>query len=274
MIRQQSLKGLATNLLLLTESFDSISAFCVKVGINRQQFNKYLAERHLPSQKVLAKIAKYFHMEPGDLLRTPERFRIFYDGLELELPDLHRYPNLLELFEVVRSNSDKMSPYHGVYYRYHRSSIYKGKLLRSVTYIFEHEDMTQYVTVERFPMLNGTGTMAFTFVFRGFCMMLGDRIFMIDFEGKQQNELTFTVLTPQYRTPVRFLYGVVTGVASTSYRQPFSTRVVFAREGTSAIKRKHLRAATVLDFESSDIPLEVRTYLSSSEAAIIFGGEG
>lgn len=274
MIRQKSLEGLAKNLLLLAESFDSITDFCVKVGVNRQQFNKYLAERHLASQKVLAKIAKYFHMEPDDLFRKPEQFRNFYNGLEQELPDLQRYPDLLELLKAARSNNDKMSLYHGVYYRYHRSSIYKGKLLRSVTYIYEREDITQYVTVERFPMLNGTGATAFTFVFRGFCMLLGDRIFMIDFEGKQKNELTFTVLTPQYRTPVRFLYGVVTGVASTSYRQPFSTRVVLARDGNSAIKRKHLRAATVLELESSDIPLEVRSYLSSPEAAVIFGGEG
>lgn len=273
MIRQQSLEGLAANLLLLAESFDSISDFCVKVGVNRQQFNKYLAGRHLPSQKVLAKIAKYFHMKPEDLFRTPEQFRNYYDGLEHELPELQRYPKFLELLKAARLNADKMSQYHGIYYRYHRSSIYKGKLLRSVTYIFDSEDMTQYITVERFPMLNGPAT-AFTFVYRGFCMLLGDRIFMIDFEGNQKNELTFTVLTPQYRTPVRFLYGVVTGVASTSYRQPFSTRVVLAREGSSVIRRRHLRAATVLELESSDIPPEVRSYLTGLDATVIFGGEG
>lgn len=267
-------QGLAANLLALAESFDSISEFCARVGVNRQQFNKYLAARHLPSQKVLAKIAKYFHMEASDIALPPDAFRRFYEGSSEGLPDLSQFSGLAGLVRIAQSANAALEPFHGLYYRYHPSAIYKGKVLRSVTRIFPQGGLTQYVTVERFPGLDGSVRTAFSFVYRGFCTLMGDRIFMVDFESRQNNELTFTVLTPQHRNPVRFLYGVVTGVAATSYRQPFSARVVLAREASSALRRQHLRLATVLDMGAGAIPPEVRRYLSGPTGEPLIGGEG
>ncbi|MFK7792970.1 MAG: helix-turn-helix domain-containing protein [Devosiaceae bacterium] len=45
----------------------SISAVCRELGINRQQFARYLAGRSLPSQANLAKICKYFGVTEGEL---------------------------------------------------------------------------------------------------------------------------------------------------------------------------------------------------------------
>jgi len=275
MSRTNNLGALVQNLQLLAESFDSISEFCARVEVNRQQFNKYLAARHLPSQRVLAKIARHFHMEADDLFRAPADFKSFYEGVDRNVPDLQGFPKLLNLLDSAAANSGELARYHGNYFRYHCSSIMKGKVLRSVTYIYERDGRTLYRTVERFPMSNGAGgTSWFSFMYHGFCVLLGDRIFMMDFEGKQRNELTFTVLTPQHRTPARFLYGLVTGVASTSYRQPFSARIAFMREGGQPFRRKHLRAATILEADDASIPAEIRTYLRGNEGSLMFGGEG
>jgi transcriptional regulator with XRE-family HTH domain len=275
MIRTQNLETLVQNLQVLAESFDSISDFCERVGVNRQQFNKYLAARHLPSQKVLTKISRHFHMQAEDLFRTPEDFKSFYEGVDREVPDLRAFPELLSLLDSAAANAPELARYHGTYFRYHCSSIVKGKILRSVTHLYEKDGRTQYSTVERFPMSRAAGgTDWFSFTFHGFCVLLGDRLFMMDFEGKQRNELTFTVLTPQHRTPARFLYGLLTGVASTSYRQPFSTRLVFVREGSHNLTRNHLRSATILDAEDKSIPSEVRDYLRCCDGAVMFGGEG
>ncbi len=273
MTRQSGLDGLAKNLLLLAESFDSISSFCTKVDVNRQQFNKYLAARHLPSQKVLFRIAKYFHMEVDDLYREPEAFRRFYEGLDDSLPDVHRLPHLRDLLLVARDNEAMLARYRGLYYGYHCSSTVKGKVLRSVTSIFEKDGLTQYVTVERFPPVEGARATGFSFVFRGVCLMLGDRLFMIDSERRHKNELTFSVLVPQHRTPARFLFGVFTGVISTASRLPFSTRVVLAKDGNAPLSRKHLRQAALLDMGSPDMPPEVRAYLGGVDAPLLIGGD-
>ncbi|SEF34960.1 helix-turn-helix transcriptional regulator [Variovorax sp. NFACC27] len=265
---------IASNLLTLAESFHSISEFCVRVGVNRQQFNKYLAGKHVPSQRILVRIAKYFHMDASDLALPADAFRRFYEGLDEAASDLVKLSGVSELLRIAQAAGAELQAFHGLYFRYHQSAIYKGKVLRSVTRMFERDGLTQYVTVERFPELDGGARTAFSFVYRGFCTLMGDRIFMVDFESKQRNELTFTVLTPQHRTPVRFLFGVVTGVAATSYRQPFSARVALAREADSPLRRQHLRLATVLDMEASAIPPEVRRYLGGPAGQPLIGGEG
>lgn len=275
MPHSQSLSTLVKNLEVLVASFDSISEFCERVDVNRQQFNKYLAGRHQPSQRVLAKIARYFHMEAEDLFRVPSDFRKFYEGVDREPPNLLRFPKLLRLLDAAAANEEGLAKYHGTYFRYHCSSIMKGKVLRSVTYIYVRDGRTLYRTVERFPMSNSAGgTSWFSFMYHGFCVLLGDRIFMMDFEGKQKNELTFTVMTPQHRTPARFLYGLVTGVASTSFRQPFSARVAFMREGGKPPQRTLLRASKILEADDTSIPEEIRTYLRCGKASVMFGGEG
>lgn len=271
-----SAQSVVANLVLLTQSFSSISDFCAKVGVNRQQFNKYLAGKHQPSQKALGQIARYFHMEAGDLLRPPGEFARFYEGIGTSLPDLRESPGFSGLLQAALQSQSALAAYHGFYHRYHGSAIFRGQVLHSYTSIYGHEGLTRYVTVERFPMSNAKGgTSFFTFVFRGYCVFLGDRLFLVDFEDKLHNEMTFTVLAPQHRTPARFLYGLVTGVASTSFRQPFSSRVALMRDGPPRLTRSELRRGGILDANSPEIPAEIRAYLQSNGTPqLLFGGEG
>ncbi|BAO90390.1 XRE family transcriptional regulator [Caballeronia cordobensis] len=273
--RRRDVSHLAANLATLLASFDSVADFCRKLDINRQQFNKYLAGLHVPSQRVLSKLARHFMMEPDDLFRAPAEFKSFYEGLTYELPfDLRDAPSLVRFLPLLKSSARSLQDLCGVYYRYHNSSIYKGAILRSVTCLYERDSVVQYVTVERFPLLDDSGRVGYSFTYQGFCTLLGDRIFLIDFEAKQRNELTFSVLTPQHRRPVRFLYGVVTGVASTSYRQPFSTRLALGFVERGMITKRHLRNATALQPGDPSLPKEVRDYMCGNHASFVWGGQG
>ncbi|MFM0737289.1 XRE family transcriptional regulator, partial [Paraburkholderia xenovorans] len=113
----------------------------------------------------------------------------------------------------------------------------------------------------------------YTFTYHGFCMLLGDRIFLIDSESKQRNELTLSILNQQHRRPNRFFYGLYTAVASSSYRQPFATRLIFQHVTTGTLERKHLRNATVLSPDDPSLPVEVRQYLVRAGVETIWGGE-
>jgi len=96
---------------------------------------------------------------------------------------------------------------------------------------------------------------------------------MVDFEGKHRNEITFSILTPQHRRPIRFLHGLVTGVASSSYRQPFSTRLTLGYVEKGLIRKRHLREATVLLPGDASLPFEVREYMTGDNAGIVWGGQ-
>jgi len=275
MNRLQELQHITANLQTLVASFSSVADFCRRLDVNRQQFNKYLAGQHLPSRKVRQQIARHFLMEGTDLSRAPADFRRFYDGLQYELPvDLRATPQFTQFLPLIRASAEALRDYCGVYYRYHNSSIYKGSVLRSVLCIYERGGSARHVTIERFPGRDGRRGTGYAFAYHGFSFLLGDRIFLLDFEGAQQNEMTFTVLTPQHRRPLRFLHGLVTGVASSSFRQPFSTRIALAYAGPGPIRKQHLRQATTLAPDDASIPPEMRDYLTGERGMVIWGGEG
>ena len=62
------------NLRLLCSYYDSVSEVCRRLGINRQQFNKYLAGRALPSHHNLRRMCEFFGIEEGEIFLPPRRF--------------------------------------------------------------------------------------------------------------------------------------------------------------------------------------------------------
>lgn len=58
----------------------SISEICRATGINRQQFNKYLAGNHAPSAQNLTRIADQFGVDTRLLGLPHDEFRQTIDG--------------------------------------------------------------------------------------------------------------------------------------------------------------------------------------------------
>ncbi|WP_321791782.1 helix-turn-helix transcriptional regulator [Caballeronia sp. J97] len=258
--------NLASNLALLRNSFDSVTDLCRQLGVNRQQFNRYLGGKQVPSPRVLKRMSGFFSMEPDDLLRKPSEFKVICNGGDPAFPfDLGDAPSLLRFLPLMSSSEDALKELCGVYYRYHHSSTAKGTVLRSVVWLRERESVIECVTVERFPLTNESTPRHCSFSYNGYCMMLGQRVFLVDFEGRRKSELAFSVLTPQPRRPSRFMYGLLTRIEPTSHRQAFSTRVALARVGHGGLTKQHLRHATTMQLEDPSIPEEVRAYLSESD---------
>jgi len=266
--------NIKNNLNILLGSCKSTADMCRKVDINRQQFNKYLSGQHIPSKNTLSKIAKYFNLDIDDLFRTPAEFKKNFESYDNEIP-LHLRQSSVFSNIVLQSKltASHLKDYLGVYYRYHFSSIYKGKVLKSLTYIFVRNDIVEYVTIERFPLMGENNKTGYIFRYHGICILMGDRMFMVDTEQKQNNEMTFTALVPQQRRPLRYLHGILTGIASSSFRQPFSSRVSFEFIGQHKLSKSLLANATVLhDLES--VPLEILSYLAEENAHTLWGGAG
>ncbi|MGK7714679.1 helix-turn-helix domain-containing protein [Acinetobacter baumannii] len=81
--RSELINHIQQNLITLISSCRSVADMCRKIDVNRQQFNKYLAGQHIPSQKVLQKIARYFMIEAKDLLINPSVHDKFHRTLIL-----------------------------------------------------------------------------------------------------------------------------------------------------------------------------------------------
>jgi hypothetical protein len=142
-------------------------------------------------------------------------------------------------------------------------------VIRAVTVIHQSDDVVRYATVECMPGDDGAGE-AYRFGYLGICYLMGNRVFMCDFEHRHHNEMTSTILMPQFRTPIRYMFGLLTGIASTAYGQPFATRVAFERKDDDRSLRKSIiRQATMLEPGDARIPSDIRKYLGGPEGAVL-----
>jgi transcriptional regulator with XRE-family HTH domain len=253
----------AANLRLLCGRQGSVSQVCSRIGLNRQQFNKYLSGRHMPSARNVRLIANHFGLATAILFVDPEQFHALVDGNYFETFERLRLSPQVTGFLNVATVESKMvgDGIVGVYDRYHYSSIYARKILRSAFCIYRNGDFLSHYYIERFPSRDNPAKIAYIFKYQGFTFPIQDRIFTMDFETAQRNEMTFGIFSKVQRSSKRFMFGIASGIAANMLRQPFATRVVLHYRHPGLLTRNNIEQTTVLDMNDPDIPSEAREYL-------------
>lgn len=253
----------SANLRYLCDQRGSVSQICRKARINRQQFNKYLSGKHLPSPTNVRIIADHFSLGAETLFSDHNDFRALIDGNFFEtFSRLRREPQVLRFLSTMMGTPESVeSGLLGVYDRYQFSSIYPRRILKSAFCIYRGTDFLQHCYVERFPSYDNPAQTAYTFKYHGYVMPIEGRVFTVDFESVQRNEITFGILTSVQRNSKRLMLGITSGIAATMYRQPFSTRLALHYRKSGLLTRADLAVATTLDMNDPSIPREVREYL-------------
>jgi len=259
------LKDVSANLRFMCERGGPISEICRKLKINRQQFNKYLAGQHLPSQENIRLIANYFGISREVFLAEHDQFCAliegnFFSAME-ELKNARKAMKFLELVTV----SSRHAPIDcvGVYDRYQYSSIYSRKILKSSFCIFRNGDFFCHYYIERFPSYDNPRATDYIFKYHGLVFPLAGRMFTIDYESVQKNEMTFGIYSPVQRSSKRFMFGLASGIAATMFRQPYATRVVLHYKRPGLLLRKELEGVTTLEPNDPSIPREASDYLGN-----------
>jgi transcriptional regulator with XRE-family HTH domain len=234
------LKDVSANLRFMCERRGPISEICRKLKINRQQFNKYLAGQHLPSHENIHLIANYFGISREIFLTGHDQFRAlvegnFFSAME-ELKNARKAMKFLELVTV----SSRYAPVDcvGVYDRYQYSSIYSRKILKSSFCIFRNGDFLCHYYIERFPSYDRPQATDYIFKYHGLVFPLDGRLFTIDYESVQKNEMTFGVYSSVQRNSKRFMFGLASGIAATMFRHPYATRVVLHYRRPGLLSKK------------------------------------
>ena len=256
----------AANLRSLCDSQKSISDVCRGMGVSRQQFNKYLSGRHMPSRSNLELISSYFLLSSEEMLLSPV---VFDDKIRRTagktLKSMSRSPRFLAYGDLIEEERAHTLPYCGVYERYHFSAIYAGHVLRSVVTIQDNDGLICHSYVERFPNRDRDSIADTVFKYHGFTSMIAGRLFMIDFECARANEMTTTILVPRMRGASPLLFGLTMGVAASLAREPFSTRVAMRRVSTGKLMPAHLRRASALKPDDPTIPGDIKRYLEDDQ---------
>lgn len=256
----------AANLRYLCDQRGSISQICRKMQINRQQFNKYLSGRHMPSSANVRSIADHFSLNPEVLCSPHAEFRSLIDGNFFDAFNrLRAAPQVQAFLSTVMSAPGTLEQsLVGIYDRYQFSSIYPRRILRASLCIYAGQDLLQHTYVEHFPSHDDPKKTAYTFKYHGFVLPIENRVFTVDFETVQRNEMTFGIYSMVQRSAKRFMFGITSGIAATMFRQPFSTRIALHYRRPGLLGRADLAGTTALDMNDDSIPREVREYLGDT----------
>lgn len=244
----------AANLRFACNTRPSITAICREIGINRQQFNRYLAGQSRPSPYNTGKIARYFGLKPQDFLASEKRFQETFNApVDSDGP-----------FSLLRNgfpgNLPELRQYVGYYQLFHRTLSWPGKIVCSCARI---EEKNGQITVKSIERIHDRESEIRQFSkYNGLAAFWRQRLFIIERGVGEHSFICQTTLMPFAEHQRTYLHGVTTGVSWRQQNVPYSTRIIWRAVGSNPDKRRLLEGCGLADEKSTRLPLPVRRYLS------------
>lgn len=211
------------NLAFACSQFASIAQVCRRIGINRQQFNKYLAGQVRPSQHNMRRVCDFFGVTESEILLEERRFRELL--AVRSAPETQRgAPLYAPAIERLSRASGSLDRYCGYYYRYFFAFSYPGMITRSIGRLTRVGDQYLWKNVERHAsMSHGASDVT---KYEGMAFLLGDRLTIVEYESLLAGSITQMILYPSYHTGIDYLTGLQTGGPMKRGRKPAASRVM------------------------------------------------
>lgn len=247
----------AANLRLLTSERRSVSQICREIGINRQQFSRYLNGTSLPSAHNLRRICAYFGLTESDLLMPQAEFRRQY-----RLPGgAESAPPWRSLFDAFPGDRVALRRYLGLYHTHFLTPSWPGTLLRGLVSLTEEGGLVVSRAVERSrdPHRGVDQRTRYT----GLVAYRGDRLFVVERERLSGASIVETILFPAHRHQLAYLRGVTFGLSWRPRRAPYASRAIWKRLPPSTDLRAALRACGRFAFDSREVDPVVRNFLGT-----------
>lgn len=211
------------NLRRLCATQSSVSAICRDIGINRQQFERYLTGAAMPSAHNLRRICAYFSVDEAQLLAGPP----VAGSRPIERDSL---ADLSPFAQVLRSQPGELPllrNYCGTYQYHFLTPSWPGQIQVSVLQIYERERriLTRYLGRVRDPIY-GTVTRS---RFDGQAVLRGDRIFLMEYSRGVVDSFAQTILFPAHRHSANYITGMAFGIGWHPHRSPFASHLILRR---------------------------------------------
>ncbi len=257
--------NLARNLRLLCSYAPSISAVCRSVGINRQQFTKYLNGASRPSSLNMRRICDHFGVEEDELLAPHGRFAEMI-SLRPRARHLIRAlgPAATHIDAMFTRSAENLKPYCGYYFYYYYTPSRPGMIRRSLLRINEYKGVYYTRLTERIQPSESPLGRSHVVRYIGVAVLLGGRIFIIDHNARDRRSVSQTVLFTTQSGEVEFLSGMTLGVQGRTARAPFAARVFLEFLGRQTDLHAAIRRTGIFDAEGADLPRHIARMLASS----------
>lgn len=268
---------LAQNLGLLCSYYSSVSEICRRIGINRQQFNRYLSGQTMPSRYNLRRIAEFFGVEEAEILLPPRRFAQLVELRPRARPEAAPPLPHIEHIEALRQASgDRLDAYLGYYFRYFYSYGFPGMIVKSLFRLSQADGVyfTKNLGILAEKGARRRGTIRFRYL--GLPLFINNRIFLLEYESVLRDIVSETILYPAYRR-VDMLTGMQCTLAGRRSREPAAGKVVFDYLGQEIHIRRALESCGLFPHDSDDIASAIRERLDNrlpEGAFVLMASEG
>ena len=200
------------NLRLLCSYGRSTSEICRRIGLNRQQFNKYLNGQSQPSLSTLRRICDFFGVDETEILSAPGAFSELVRVRPPKLPS-PKGGAQKELDRVYRHDTTDQSlllRHEGYFHGHFNPDPTKPEILRSLTRIYQRDGQWFAKTITRHG--DNDYLVPTMMKFNGTVMEAHGRLMITEREQGIGRSFWSTILvTSDYRTPT-FLPGITMGM--------------------------------------------------------------
>ncbi|KLN61324.1 hypothetical protein WH96_06655 [Kiloniella spongiae] len=258
----------AKNLRLLTSYHKSIAEVCRQMGVNRQQFNKYLNGTSLPSRNMLQRICDFFGVEDYEILLPLDEFRGLIaiksrkETFEASKSQTTR-GHIEKVLAASRTDAEQLT---GFYYSYRYSFSDTGKILISLIHIWPSDGHILSKRVERFRDLESGDESPFLCKYLGHLLYLQDRICIVEYESLKREEVSQTILYPSGRNRKTWFSGLNLGVSTRDDRRIGCGCVLYQYLGVEVDLKRALGGLGKFPVEHENVPLMVRNTLQTRVA--------
>lgn len=224
-------RSIAENLRYLCSFYPSISHVCRKLGVNRQQFNKYLSGRIIPSVHILKRTSDFFKVDVDEMFLPPAELRKIVEGRregnESRTEAVGANP-LDTILALARSDTTLLKAYEGYYFRYNYSFDGSGRVIRSLFSIYHKDGVYFTKLLERIQHKSNGSRRLTTLKYDGVMVALSGCLFNVEYERIMKSCVGHAAFSCLRRPGQRFLTGIQSSY-STSSGKPTASRVVLER---------------------------------------------
>lgn len=238
----------------LCAHYRSVSEVCRMLGINRQQFDKYLTGQVRPSHHNLQRIATGFGVDIDELIDPAKEI-----GSPTRLKDVSGRDRMSQLMDRAFPGDIKRLRTMLGYYHMHFLVPYDQEMItRSLVYLYEQDGKICSKTIER---TGPSEEIQEILKYEGMASFLGNCIFLLEFETLSADTIVESILYPSYRKRLDILTGLTFGVTSQVYRQPFASPIAWKYLGRIVDLKEQIGACGSFKMNDVRIDPRIRKYL-------------
>jgi transcriptional regulator with XRE-family HTH domain len=246
-------KNFADNLRALCTRHGSIAAVCRALGMNRQQFNKYLSGSTLPNVATLEKICGFFRIESEHLFHDPIGLQRPKQESGLALPGLSLAANA---FAILQPTTLRTGCYH-FYSPWPRDA---AMCLREALFIRKKVGVTVFTRFTKYRAIGRQRSYHLSGRHDGVVLESEKARFLLSVNRKGCGDVSLVSIGSENAQSQGFLSGLALMMSPSG--TPQAVRATLQFRGSSDVLRRTIREAGLLPLNDQSIPEEVRQSLT------------